>query len=328
MAYCQISQGFKYVTCRFNILLMLFQLLDLSNNAFTHIPNGALSNLTLTLQTFVIANNQLTSLPEDFCSMVSLKSLTIAGNKFATLPFIIGEISSLRHLNFAYNRVSKLPEAIARLPALTSMNASYNQLSDLEDFPTSLLGKLEDLRIRGNDELMERLPVEMQAKYKTDKEILQFLLDLTAESVECMRMKARWAWVASSLISCIQLMLMGQGGVGKTTLVRALNSSVRVRRSSSLGLLWKKPSRPDIKPSVITHGIHITALKLEKEGQGAATFSVWDMAGQDMYVPSIVSLSILTTLHSYYSTHHLFLSTRAIYLCVFNLQSWDSGKYI
>ena len=29
---------------------------------------------------------------------------------------------------------------------------------------------------------------------------------------------------------------------------------------------------------------------------------------------------------TYYSTHHLFLSTRAVYLCVLNLTKWDSSR--
>lgn len=39
-------------------------------------------------------------------------------------------------------------------------------------------------------------------------------------------------------------------------------------------------------------------------------FSSWDFAGQDVY----------------YSTHHLFLSTRAIYMVVFNIVDFKSSK--
>ena len=106
----------------------------------------------------------------------------------------------------------------------------------------------------------------------TDASLLQYLHSNPEDTEVCHRVK---------------LMLVGYGGAGKTSLLRALRG----------GLAVDKPAP--------TEGIEITdEWKLLAPGPDGTevSLSTWDFAGQ----------------HSYYATHQLFLSERSIYLLVWN----------
>jgi GTPase SAR1 family protein len=85
-------------------------------------------------------------------------------------------------------------------------------------------------------------------------------------------------------------MLQGLGGAGKTSLMLALLH--RIYQNSS-------QSPPDV-----TDGITINDWSVALEDQTKLTFSVFDFAGQVVY----------------YNTHQFFLSSRSIYLLVWNVR--------
>lgn len=85
-----------------------------------------------------------------------------------------------------------------------------------------------------------------------------------------------------------KIIIVGEGGVGKTSLIRRL---VDTQFNSSLPL---------------TQGINITKWEI-KEGNKHFSLDLWDFGGQEIY----------------HSTHQFFLSKRAIYIYVWNARTDD-----
>jgi len=84
------------------------------------------------LQTLILSNNQISSLPDSLCQLTSLSYLQVSNNLLALLPSDIGNLSSLNRLDVRGNQLRKLPVSIWRLSSLLILNASSNQL---ETFP-------------------------------------------------------------------------------------------------------------------------------------------------------------------------------------------------
>src|SRR5262249_2008984 len=102
-----------------------------------------------------------------------------------------------------------------------------------------------------------------------------------------------------------KVLLVGAGGVGKTTLLEVLRSESRrgilgriVRLWSRLKLFFKTRVERLGEPS--TYGINIGALRLPHVDDSAQdmTLHAWDFGGQ----------------HIYYATHQFFLTRRSLYL--------------
>jgi leucine-rich repeat kinase 2 len=86
-------------------------------------------------------------------------------------------------------------------------------------------------------------------------------------------------------------MFVGLGSAGKTSLAMSLRDP---------------KSRPTLKEQVpeITDGIIIKDWMVDLQDQSKLTFSVWDFAGQGIYL----------------NTHQFFLGSRAVYLLVWNVR--------
>ncbi len=94
-----------------------------------------------------------------------------------------------------------------------------------------------------------------------------------------------------------KLLLIGEGGVGKTSLLRAIQGKSFDARQSS------------------THGIEIKALGLAHptEPDVTMTLNAWDFSGQEIY----------------HATHQFFLTNRSLFLLAFNARlGFEQGKLI
>lgn len=111
-------------------LFFNLQILDVSQNALTHLPNG-LNNLT-NLATLIGSNNRLgmESFPKDFGTAMSscLRVLSLGGNELTSIPSQILEMTQLRSLYLGSNRITELTRDIDRLENLRVLYLGGNHL--------------------------------------------------------------------------------------------------------------------------------------------------------------------------------------------------------
>lgn len=83
------------------------------------------------LQFFIARENQLTSLPEAFCVLPSLKHLDLTGNALTTLPTNFSSLHALVELRVSNNKLRNLPIDLDVLPALAVIDCSHNSLVEI-----------------------------------------------------------------------------------------------------------------------------------------------------------------------------------------------------
>ncbi|XP_064618850.1 uncharacterized protein LOC135482601 [Lineus longissimus] len=185
-------------------------------------------------------------------------------------PPEIFELENLTYLDLSYQGVVFVPEDISRLTKLKTLLLNDNP------YLTLLPGAVGNLPL-------ERLAIDDCPSLKTPPPeicskgfmaLMGYLRRLVAGSVACKRTK---------------LMIVGLGGAGKTSLVKALLSGENKCHIES--------------GEAITDGIDIHSWPLTMKND-TVTFSVWDFAGQTVY----------------YNTHQFFLSNRAVYLLLWNIR--------
>ena len=274
--------------------LFRLQMLNLSDNQLSALPEaiGQLSQL----KELNLSRNQLSALPEAIGQLSRLKELNLSVNQLSALPEAIGQLSWLEMLNLSYNQLSALPEAIGQLSRLEKLGLSNNQLSALPEAIGQLsqlekldlsnnqlralpgaanrLERLEQLFLHGNPELalpyevLERMQWEIgRSQGRSPREILDYYFATRGAEGRALRE--------------IKLIVVGRGGVGKTSLIRRLND---------------EPFDPHEDE---THGINIRELELAC-ADGPVQARVWDFGGQ----------------HVLHAMHEFFLTARSLYLLV------------
>ncbi|MBN1120741.1 MAG: leucine-rich repeat domain-containing protein [Anaerolineae bacterium] len=237
--------------------------LDLSYNHLSTLPEslGQLSNLKV----LNLGDNRLSALPESLGQLSNLTLLNLGSNELSTLPESLGQLSSLFGLYLEGNRLSMLPDSLGQLSLLTRLYLHNNQLSVL---PESMgeLSNLEMLSLQDNSKLP--IPPEILRKYEDPSTILTYY----TENVLAQDRRP---------LNEVKMLLVGQGGVGKTSLVRRL-----VDDEFDLD-------------EPMTHKINIKTWTREINSN-EVRINVWDFGGQQIM----------------HATHQFFLSKRSLYLVV------------
>ena len=255
--------------------LAALQVLALARNNLSMLPDS-LGNL-MALQTLDLGSNNLSTLPEALGNLAALRTLNLDRNNLSSLPDSLGNLTALQKLQLAGNNLSILPDSLGSLTALTYLGLSGNQFSMQPGSFTSLvacidnLASLEHLQLDGNP-LPDRL-FELQASgFET---LLGYLRSLKGSAEPTKEAK---------------LVLVGEGGVGKTSLLDALRN------------------QPFVENRATTHGIEVqvSALQLEHpslaESAAPLTLNAWDFGGQQVYQ----------------ITHQFFFTDQALYLVLWN----------
>ena len=237
------------------------EVLNLAHNSLRTIP-AVIASLTK-LQTLNLSGNPLTEIPAWLTELSHLQGLDLSQCRCSELPAELGQLRALKLLNVGHNRLAVLPPEIGELTNLRSLDLEGNQLAtlppELGRLPTNL-----GLRLQGNP-LTEPLPELVERGMPAVLVYLRSLLDPGAPQYEA------------------KVLLVGEGNVGKTSLIAALHGEPFVR------------DRPT------THGIEIGRLHLPHPKQPVELrLNTWDFGGQEVYRV----------------THQFFFSRRCLYLLV------------
>jgi Leucine-rich repeat (LRR) protein len=284
------------------------QVLTLRNNQLTSIP-GSMIQLQ-NLQTLDLVNNQIKNIPEEIHRLKKLQTLGLGNNQLTSIPESISQLKNLRTLGLAKNQIASIPESISQLKnlqllwlhsnQLTSIPEWIYQLPKLQEEPSEGLNNEQpnlDFRQNNIQEVPLKLVPFLKGVYKVaidqnpysayPPEIVEqgqeALFDYLEERIEGYEQK----WVS-------KLLVVGQGGAGKTGLLNALRGQ-------------------EFVPTDTTHGMQIAPLELPHPTRAdvTMTLSAWDFGGQEIY----------------HATHQFFMSERSLFIVVWNARAGhEEGK--
>lgn len=268
--------------------------LDLSDMKLTELPEsiGQLTQLT----ELNLSSNQLTALPDSLGQLTQLTYLNLAFNKLTSLPESLGKLSALDVFDLASNQLSNLPESIGNLINLRILGIAGSNLTSLPERFSQLIS-LQTLYLWGNN-LSDLPPSFAQLEHlKTldlDGNPLNPALQSAYDACKPGNYEPLWSYLRSLEQNAeplyeAKLVLVGEGNVGKTTLLKALK-----------GKAGEAPQEHE--PT--THGVEIDihGLRLPHPAKDGVEIQLnaWDFGGQDVYRV----------------THQFFFSRRSLYLLV------------
>lgn len=230
----------------------------------------------------------LRSIPDVLDRFPHVEILDLNLNKIEQIPESIRYMRSLRVIYAGSNELRSIPAALFELPNLRVLDIDHNKITELPDL-FNQLGNLELLHVENN--LLSHLPASLAPLLKSGLRLVAHSNPLVDPLPTII---GRGADALASYLSSLErtdnvtiyearVLLVGEGNVGKSSLVAALTNSLFVANRDT------------------THGIEISRLALPHPSEPAQmNLSVWDFGGQDVYRV----------------THQFFFSERSLYLIV------------
>jgi internalin A len=270
--------------------------LEISYNQLTSLP-VEIGKLTKLRKLYANAN-KITSLPMQIGELIRLDVLDLDANNLVNLPAEIGKLRNLSILHLRKNRLTNIPKEIGDLPMLCTLFLCNNQLNSL---PVEI-GKLSNLiRLYLDQNELENLPAEIGKLTKLSILNLSnnFSLSLPPEIrekgckdiVNFYRQKLEQK---TEQIYEAKLLIIGEGGAGKTTLANKIQSSdYQLREENS------------------TQGIDVIQWQFPLDNGKEFRVNIWDFGGQAIY----------------HTTHQFFLTKRSLYTLVVDTRKEDTDFY-
>ena len=267
--------------------------LDLYDNQITKIPEAIaqLANLT----ELNLAKNQITTIPDAIANLANLTDLYLFDNQITAIPDAISQLANLTKLHLSNNQITKIPEAITQLVNLTVLYLSNNQITNIPDEIANLVNLtslgLEFNQITAIPDVIFQLinltwvnlennplpiPSEILSDHNNPKAIFDFWLERERQP-----------------LNEAKVILVGQGTVGKTSLVKRL-----------LDNQFDTAERK-------TDGINIRDWQITAKNE-QVKLRVWDFGGQEIM----------------HATHQFFLTERSLYLLVINTREDELANRI
>ncbi|WP_108801834.1 COR domain-containing protein [Aquimarina sp. Aq107] len=266
--------------------------LDIQNNQISNIPN--LEQLTKIRFLDISANRikNLSFLKES----ISLEVLLLSNNKISDLS-VLDSLINLKFLDIKRNKVSDI-SPLKKLYSLELLDLKFNNISEINSLKG--LSNLRYLDLVGNSVtsiqplisiIKKGVPVKWKQHYLQDS---IYLMDnpLSSPPPEIVQ-KGNKAIInffdeinsqGGEFIYEAKMLIVGKGGVGKTSLVSKL-----LDRDSPLP-----------KEEGTTKGIDIRSYGFVNNKGINFTVNIWDFGGQEIY----------------HATHQFFLTKRSIYILV------------
>ncbi len=259
-------------------------------NTLNYLPKeiGNLKNL----EELSLYSCNVKMLPKEISNLKKLKYLNINGSIFESFPMEIIELENLESLAIStvdYNlppqianfkkleglylpdmKNSDLPEDIGKLSELKIL---YLGRANIESLPRSL-SNLTNLKIINleNTPLAQKIPPEIFKQ--TASQIINYIVQYQDDKNKINLNESK-------------MIIVGQGGVGKTTLLNKIINDSYIESPS-------------------TEGIDIEKWKFQSKNK-EYTLNIWDFGGQEIY----------------HSTHQFFLTQRSLYIFVWDARQED-----
>ena len=147
---------------------------------------------------------RISHLPPEIGELSNLQTLNLAYNNLTSLPPEVGKLLNLQVLSLSRNSLTELPAELGSFTKLTYLDASHNYLSELPT-STNQLVNIDTLVLWGNQ---LPIPLEILAKFKEPHIILNYYFSVIQQKRKS--------------INEIKLLVVGQGSVGKTSLVQQI----------------------------------------------------------------------------------------------------------
>lgn len=228
-----------------------------------------------------LSEHQLTTFPLQITELENLRELFIYGNKLTSLPPEISKLKNLTGLYINRNNLTSLPYEISLLKNLKKLDIADNKLTEL---PREILELNLDIewenRYRNNIVYLKGNPFDyppIEIIKMGKGAVLDYLRSLKGEKQE---------------INEVKVLFVGQGGSGKTSLMKRLVGE----------------NFNDKEPQ--THGINIKKWALKKD-EKEIKVNFWDFGGQEIM----------------HSTHQFFLSRRSLYILVLDARREEMAEY-
>jgi len=254
---------------------------DMAKLVFDELPNLELLN---------VCYNRLEALPQEIGKCKKLKTLSCAHNFLKRLPSQLGDLgNSLLALDCSYNLLKRLPSKLVYCTKLKSLECNHNGIIELPH-DIGLLAELEELHVENNKLSQLPLSVAQLAHLRSISFHSNPLLNIPTdfpEHVSNVQDYLRSLQDDPVPNKTAKLVLVGQEGVGKTTLLRALKKT--------FWLFHTAPNTPK------TDGIDIKDIAL-----GDITLRCFDCGGDV----------------DFNETHNFFITHGALYLSCFNLAEY------
>jgi small GTP-binding protein len=205
-------------------------------------------------------------LPPEINQLTNLQRLYLSDNQLNQLLPEIGQLNCLQQLHLSRNQLSSLPPEIGQLTNLQQLDLRSNQLKVLPP-EVGQLNRLQQLDLTGNPDLVDPPPEIIAGGTKA---ILNYLRQKLEQGQDHL-------YEAKFLI-------VGEGGVGKTTLANKL-------------------LQPDFEldsQQTSTEGIDVHRWDFELRDGTPFRVNIWDFGGQEIY----------------HATHQFFLTKRSLYALV------------
>jgi internalin A len=252
--------------------------LDVAKNLISEVPEfiGHLPKL----EHLNLSYNPIHVLPESLSRLTKLEFLAISDAKPSAADPVIGRLTSLRRLILRNTGLKEFPGWILNLTNLTGLSLEHNHLKVVPD-SISKLSHLDILNLANND--LKQLPPSLRSLKSLTMLWIDGNLGIPNEISTggdartildfYFRLKGQ-----RQPLNEFKLILVGRGGVGKTTLVHRLTTGQ-----------YKEFKR--------TPGINITKWSVQVDNDQVQAH-IWDFGGQEIM----------------HGTHRFFMTERALYL--------------
>lgn len=222
------------------------------------------------LRELTITSKSLTALPESLSGLTGLYAFRISGTPLKTLPGWVSAWAELTLMDLSWTEVHQLPPEMGEMKRLSHLNLTGLTLRYIPRLPADLPFYFEKFNPRRRGVCLHDVTLTMQPLR---------LFELPPEE------RARYYAAPLHEIDGTKVILLGDGGVGKTYTVSRIRNDCRA----------PTPECPyDTRE---THGVLISPHEIKRDG---ASFQVqfWDFGGQEIM----------------HSIHQCFLTKRSCYV--------------
>ena len=270
--------------------LHCLEYLDLHNTNISKLPQF-LENLS-NLEYLDLHNTQISELPSSIGNLKKLKYLDLSNTKITKLPESIGNLYNLQGLNLAKTGIKILPKSIGSLSSLKILDLSELELINIDK--SVLLLNLSFVFLSKSLVFHDLYNESNAANGKIGINIngLSLIKQPVSLFHQDISLIKQYFDEDMILVNSAKVILLGDGGVGKTYSIKRLINDGR------------KETEDNRYPTKTTHGVLIRSYSVH-EGDQKITIKFWDFGGQ----------------HIMHSMHRCFLTERTCYLVVLSTRT-------